>query len=226
MINHLAIACHSNSPNQEISVLFPKWFPSSIGQINPINPHHYPTGHRLDYVRVQARTLAVIHLFNDPIALHFFNAAVIMSSYNHECHNYCSKYFGHKKSTKYLISRLPLFNTKHQVNLYLDKIWTLGSVFFSLGQFFCLSQDRLKHQCDLFRGVSQDEYPSLFPSTTCHIHQSAWVCKISRKITFISTMVLKTRTVYNWKSFQSPWRFGSNWRLCPGILPFSSFQEY
>ena len=27
------------------------------------------------------------------------------------------------------------------MNLYLDKIWTLGSVFFSLGQFFCLPQD-------------------------------------------------------------------------------------
>merc|ERR550532_6839 len=42
----------------------------------------------------RTRTLAVVHLFNDPIALLFFNAAV---------------------------------------NLYLDHIWTLGSVFFSLG---------------------------------------------------------------------------------------------
>merc|ERR550532_805013 len=42
----------------------------------------------------RARTLAVVHLFNDPIAVLFFNAAV---------------------------------------NLYLDHIWTLGSVFFSLG---------------------------------------------------------------------------------------------
>ena len=81
--------------------MFPKRFLSLIDKIHLINPHHYyPSDHQLDYlnnVRVQARTLAVIHLFNDPIALLFFNAAVIMSSYNHECHNYCSKYFGHKK---------------------------------------------------------------------------------------------------------------------------------
>ena len=117
------------------------------------------------------------------------------------------------------------------MNLYLDKSWTFGSVFFSLGQFFCLSQDRLKHQCDLFRGVSQDEYPSLFPSTTCHIHHSAWVCKISKKMTFISKMAFRwnptsERTIYNWKSFQSLWRLGSDWRLCPGILSLSSLQKY
>ena len=68
--------------------MFPKRFLSLIDKIHLINPHHYyPSDHQLDYlnhVRVQARTLAVIHLFNDPIALLFFNAAVIIPSYHHE----------------------------------------------------------------------------------------------------------------------------------------------
>ena len=100
MINHLVIAFHSNSLNREISFRFRKWFLSLIDKIHLTNPHHYhPSDPQLDYlnhVRVQARTLAVIHLFNDPIALLFFNAAVIMSSYHHECHSYCSKLFCQK----------------------------------------------------------------------------------------------------------------------------------
>ena len=39
------------------------------------------------------------------------------------------------------------------MNLYLDKSWTLGSVFFSLGHFFCLSQYQPK-QSVIFSGVS------------------------------------------------------------------------
>ena len=97
MINHFVIAFHSNSLNREISFRLPNWFLSLIDKIHLINPHHYyPSDHQLDFsnhVRVQARTLAVIHLFNDPIALLFFNAAVIMSTYHHEWHNYCSKFF-------------------------------------------------------------------------------------------------------------------------------------
>ena len=38
--------------------------------------NHDPDDHDTD----QARTLAVVHLFNDPIAVLFFNAAVTMSS--------------------------------------------------------------------------------------------------------------------------------------------------
>ena len=28
---------------------------------------------------------------------------------------------------------------------------------------------------DIFRSVCQDEHPSLFPSSSCHIYQSSWV---------------------------------------------------
>ena len=68
-----------------------------------------------DHDTYQARTLAVVHIFNDPIAVLFFNAAVTKS-----------------KKQIIILSSFPHYH--HQVNLYLDDIWTLGSVFFSLGE--------------------------------------------------------------------------------------------
>ena len=117
MINHFVIAFHSNSLNREISFRLPNWFLSLIDKIHLINPHHYyPSDHQLDFSnhdRVQARTLAVIHLFNDPIALLFFNAAVIMSSYHHECHSYCSKLFCQKnKILKFHADPYLILNTR------------------------------------------------------------------------------------------------------------------
>ena len=61
-----------------------------------------------------------------------------------------------------------------------------------------------------------------FHENDIHIYQR-WYSRWNK---MKPNFIYAERTIYNWKSFQSPWRLGSDWRLCPGILSLSSLQKY